>query len=37
MIWDYSKLTSKGWEDIMWHLEGFCESYNILARDMLEF
>ena len=37
MIWDYSKLTSEGWEEIMWHLGGIYESYNILSRDVQQF
>ena len=31
MVWDKSKLTSKCWEEILWHLVGFYESYNILS------
>ena len=32
MVWNKSKLTSKGWEEVLWHLVEFYESYNILSR-----
>ena len=35
MIWDKSKLTSEGWEEILWHLEGFCKSFARVIRFYL--
>ena len=30
IVWDKSKLTSKGWEEVLWHLVGLYESFNVL-------